>query len=194
MGGNGLGVFGQGADLSDRFRSMDDFVEWYYIADSWVARTNIERHLSSLGRVTELPQDPVRAGENPDTHDFRHVRYGLHELWAPKGRNKEDRESEASGDAPWAEQSSLPEGVHMIGMEWASCSASPDAFIMKVVRGTLLEPLTTPQDHTKVIGGSFVWSYPDVSDEVWKHKVRPIIEPRLSRLVDKLKIIDWYLT
>jgi len=59
----------------------------------------------------------------------------------------------------------------MIGMEWASCSASPDAFIMKVVRGTLLEPLTTPQDHTKVIGGSFVWSYPDVSDEVWKHKV-----------------------
>ncbi len=81
MGQRGLGAFGQGEVLSDRFRSLDDVVAWYYIAQSWVAKLNIEHHLSSVGRVTELPQDPVRATNNPDTHDFRHVRFGLHKLW-----------------------------------------------------------------------------------------------------------------
>lgn len=80
----GRGLFGQGEVLSDRFRSMDHYLNWYYIANSWVARLNVERHLSSVGRVTELPQDPVRA-TNTDTHDLRHVRFGLHQLWHDKG-------------------------------------------------------------------------------------------------------------
>lgn len=85
MGQRGRGFFGQHEVLSDRFRSMDDFVSWYYIANSSVAKINIERHLSSVGRVTELPQDPVRATNNPETHDYRHVRFGLHQLWDDKG-------------------------------------------------------------------------------------------------------------
>ena len=85
MGKPGWRPFGQLEKLSDRFRSMDDFVDWYYIANSWVAKLNVKRHLSSVGRVTELPQDPVRARNNPDTHDFRLVRFGLHQLWDNKG-------------------------------------------------------------------------------------------------------------
>lgn len=85
MGKRGLGVFGQLEVLSDRFRSLNDTVDWFYIANSWVAGLNVRRHLSSVGRVTELPQDPVRAANNPDTHDFRHVRFGLHRLWEDEG-------------------------------------------------------------------------------------------------------------
>lgn len=81
MGARGLGFFGQGEVLSHRLRSLDSHVDWYYIANSWVADLNVNRHLSSVGKVTELPQDPVRAKNNKDTHDFRHVRYGLHRLW-----------------------------------------------------------------------------------------------------------------
>ena len=81
MGLQGAGTFGQGEDLSTRFRLLDGRVDWYYIADSWVAQTNVERHLSSVGRVTQLPADPVRAINNSDSHDFRHVRFGLHQLW-----------------------------------------------------------------------------------------------------------------
>ena len=81
MGKRGLGLFGQGEDMSDRLRSMDAYVDWYYIANSCVAKHNVERHLSFVGKVTELPQDPVRAKNNRDTHDYRHVRFGLHRLW-----------------------------------------------------------------------------------------------------------------
>ncbi len=80
MGEGGLGTFGQRKVLSDKFRSFDETVDWYYIQNSWVAKINIERHLSSVGKVTELPQDPVRAA-NTDTHDLRHVRFGLRRLW-----------------------------------------------------------------------------------------------------------------
>ncbi len=58
MGKRGLGLFGQGEDMSDRLRSMDAYVDWYYIANSSVAKHNVERHLSSVGKVTELPQIP----------------------------------------------------------------------------------------------------------------------------------------
>lgn len=81
MGKRGLGFFGQGEVLSERFRSLDSDVDWFYIAKSWVAENNVRLKLSSVGRVTELPQDPVRARNNKDTHDFRHVRFGLHQLW-----------------------------------------------------------------------------------------------------------------
>lgn len=81
VGMRGSGFFGQGEVLSDRLRHMDGFVDWYYIANSWVAKLNVSRHLSSVGRVTELPRDPARR----DTHDFRHVRFGLHRLWEQKG-------------------------------------------------------------------------------------------------------------
>jgi hypothetical protein len=81
MGKGSWGFFGQGEVLSDRFRSKEEFVDWYYIRHSWVARLNMERHLSSVGRVTEVPQDPVRARNNKDTHDYRHVRFGLHKFW-----------------------------------------------------------------------------------------------------------------
>lgn len=81
MGKRGLGLFGQSEVLSDRFRHLEETVDWYYIAGSWLAKLNVERHLSSVGRVTELPRDPVRAMNNPDTHDFRHIRYGLHHWW-----------------------------------------------------------------------------------------------------------------
>jgi pimeloyl-ACP methyl ester carboxylesterase len=80
MGTRGSGLFGQAEVLSDRFVSMDAHVDWNYIARSWLARLNVERHLSSVGKVTELPQDPVRALNNPDTHDLRHVRFGLRQL------------------------------------------------------------------------------------------------------------------
>ena len=86
MGVPGLGLFGQHEVLSDRFRSMAEVVDWYYIANSWVARANVQRDLSSVGRVTELPQDPHRAMKKPDTHDFRNVRFGLHQLWDDKCR------------------------------------------------------------------------------------------------------------
>ena len=85
MGKRGYGPFGQLEVLSDRFASMDAYVDWFYIANSWVAKLNVERHLSSVGKVTELPQDPVRAANNRDTHDFRHVRFGLHQMWEDKG-------------------------------------------------------------------------------------------------------------
>jgi hypothetical protein len=85
MGQRGLGLFGQGEVLSDQFRSMDGVLTWYYIANSWVAQLNVERHLSSVGTVMELPQDPVRATNNPETHDYRHVRFGLHQLWDGRG-------------------------------------------------------------------------------------------------------------
>lgn len=82
MGKRGLHLFGgRGEVLSDRFRRLDDSVDWYFIERSWVAKLNVDRHLSSVGRVTELPQDTLRAANNPDTHDFRHVRFGLHHLW-----------------------------------------------------------------------------------------------------------------
>lgn len=85
MGKRGVSIFGQLEVLSDRFRSMDSHVDWYYIANSWVAEKNIKLNLSSVGTVTELPQDPVRAKNVNDTHDFRHVRYGLHQLWREGG-------------------------------------------------------------------------------------------------------------
>jgi len=85
MGKRGLGIFGQGEDLSGLFPSMKDVLDWYYIANSWVAKLNVKHHLSSVGTVKELPQDPVRATNNRDTHDFRHVRFGLHQLWGDKG-------------------------------------------------------------------------------------------------------------
>lgn len=85
MGGRGVGLFPPIEVMSDRFRSLDDVVDWFYIAGSWVAKLNVDRHLSSVGRVTEIPQDPVRATNNPDTHDFRHVRFGLHRLWEDTG-------------------------------------------------------------------------------------------------------------
>lgn len=84
IGDSGWRPFGHGEVLSDRFRQTDDFLDWYYIANSWVAKLNVERHLSSVGRVLELPQDPVRATNNSDTHDYRHVRFGLHQLWGDK--------------------------------------------------------------------------------------------------------------
>ena len=84
MGKRGLGVLGQSEVLSDRFPSMNECIDWYYIANSWVAKLNVDRHLSSVGRVTALPQDTVRGTNNPDTHDFRHVRFGLHQLWDDK--------------------------------------------------------------------------------------------------------------
>lgn len=92
MGERGMGLFGQRKVLSDRFRSLDDVIGWYYIEDSWVARLNIERHLSSVGRVTKLPNDPLRA-KNTDTHDLRHVRFGLRQLW---------------DDSPWDEAGQRP--------------------------------------------------------------------------------------
>ena len=195
MGERGLGTFGQGEVLSDRFRSIDDFVDWYYIANSYVAKLNIEHHLSSVGRVTELPQDPVRSRNSKDTHDFRHVRFGLHQLWEGQAR-KQLKSATSRHSTRRAERSGRPKSVHTIQREWASSSGPPDWHIMKLVRGTVLEPLTNPQAHTEPngVGNMWVWSYPDVSDEVWEHKVRPVIEPRISRLVDKLKIMDGYLT
>lgn len=85
MGARGMGALGQGEVLSDRFRSVEDMVDWFYIAHSWVAALNVRHHLSSVGKVTELPQDPIRANNNKDTHDFRHVRFGLHHLWEEEG-------------------------------------------------------------------------------------------------------------
>ncbi len=81
MGQRGSGFFGQREVLSDRFRSLDGHVDWMYIAGSWLPKLNVERHLSSVGTVTELPRDEVRAGNGADSHDFRHVRFGLHQLW-----------------------------------------------------------------------------------------------------------------
>lgn len=78
MGKRGLGFFGQGEVLSDQFRSMQDRMDWLYIGESWLAELNVKRYLSSVGRVTRLPQDPVR---DTDPHDLRHVRFGLHQLW-----------------------------------------------------------------------------------------------------------------
>jgi len=85
MGQRGVGVFGQGEVWSDRVRSMDGVLNWYYIANSWVAKLNVKFGLSSVGTVIELPQDPVRAKNNRDTHDYRHVRFGLHQLWDGRG-------------------------------------------------------------------------------------------------------------
>lgn len=194
MGGRGLGFFGQGEVLSDRLRSMESHVDWYYIEGSWVANLNVERHLSSVGRATELPQDPVRAERNKDTHDFRHVRYGLRRLWTFHMRNEAYWRSEPRYWSQWADGPATPRGLHTIQMEWATCSFSPDWRIMDVVRGTPLEPLTTPENHTTSFGGKFVWSYPDFPHEVWQHKVRPVVEPRIEMLVEKYKIMEGCLT
>lgn len=191
MGESGVGLLGQHEVLSERYRSMDDFVGWYYIANSWVARINVERHLSSLGRVTELPQDPVRAKNNPDTHDFRHVRFGLHKRWGHEASGPADETSATSRPSSRrAGRSRSRKHVHAIRMESASSTGPPDWYIMNVVRGSVLEPLTTREDYSIDIGGDFVWSYPDVPDEVWEHKVRPVIEPRINRLIDRLKIMS----
>lgn len=194
LGESGLGVFGQGEVLSDRFRSMDEYVDWYYIANSSVARTNIERHLSSIGRVTELPQDPVRANNNPDTHDFRHVRYGLHQLWKSRTRKTPDpASSDSRPSSRPAERSSPPKGAHTITLELASCNwFPPSSYIMRVVKGTVLESLTTPEGHYEPFFGTCIWAYPDISDEIWVHKVQPVIDPRISRLVDQLKVMEGY--
>ncbi len=81
MGESGSGFFGQGEVLSDRYRSFDTHVDWFYIANSWVAEGIYLRHLSSVGRVTELMHDPARF----DSHNLRNVRFGLHDLWTRKG-------------------------------------------------------------------------------------------------------------
>jgi hypothetical protein len=85
MGRRGWRPFGNLETLSDRYRHLDGHVEWFYFAGSWVAKLNVDRHLSSVGLVTELPPDPVRLANNPDTHDFRHARFGLHQLWHKEG-------------------------------------------------------------------------------------------------------------
>jgi pimeloyl-ACP methyl ester carboxylesterase len=88
LGVPGWGMLGQGEVLSDRFRHMDDHVDWFYIAKSWVTRANRIFHLSSIGKVTELPSDSVRThSSRHGTHDFGHVRYGLHRLWEEKAPN-----------------------------------------------------------------------------------------------------------
>jgi pimeloyl-ACP methyl ester carboxylesterase len=81
MGASGLRPFGNREVLSDRFRLLDGAVDWYFIEGSWVAELNVERHLSSVGTVWKLSQDPMRATNKMDTHDYRHVRFGLHRLW-----------------------------------------------------------------------------------------------------------------
>ena len=196
LGESGSGAFGQGEVLSERFRSMDEYVEWYFIANSSVARTNVERHLSSVGRVTELPQDPVRAHNNSDTHDFRHVRYGLHQVWKPRTRKTSERASSDSRPSPLpTERSSPPKGAHTITLELASCNwLPPSSYIMRVVKGTVLESLTTPDGHYEPYFGTCIWAYPEVSDEIWVHKVRPVIDPRISKLVDQLKVMEGYST
>lgn len=73
LGVPGWGVFGQGEVLSKRFGYYDDLVTWYYIQGSWVANLNSMWHLSSLGTPVGLAQEPGRE----DSHDFRHIRYGL---------------------------------------------------------------------------------------------------------------------
>lgn len=65
---------------------------------------------------------------------------------------------------------------------------------MDLVRGTVLEPPTTPEGYTTDIGGYFVWSYPDVSDQVWESEVRPVAYPRIIRLIDRLKILSGSLS
>lgn len=196
LGESGSGAFGQGEVLSERFRSMDEYVEWYFIANSSVARTNVERHLSSVGRVTELPQDPVRAHNNSDTHDFRHVRYGLHQVWKPRTGKTSVRASSDSRPSPLpTERSSPPKGAHTITLELASCNwFPPSSYIMRVVKGTVLESLTTPDGHYEPYSGTCIWAYPEVSDEIWVHKVRPVIDPRISKLVDQLKVMEGYST
>jgi pimeloyl-ACP methyl ester carboxylesterase len=82
MGRGGWRPFGHGESLSDRFRALDDHVDWLYIGQSWLADLNYTRHLSSVGRVTRLPEDRQRA---TNSHDLRHVRFGLHQLWEDKG-------------------------------------------------------------------------------------------------------------
>ena len=65
---------------------------------------------------------------------------------------------------------------------------------MRVVKGTVLESLTTPDGHYEPYSGTCIWAYPEVSDEIWVHKVRPVIDPRISKLVDQLKVMEGYST
>ena len=82
LGKSGWRPLGQRENLSDQIPpEAQALVEWFYIADSWVPKINIERHLSSVGRVTELPNDPVLRENGQDSHSLRHVRYGLQTLW-----------------------------------------------------------------------------------------------------------------
>jgi pimeloyl-ACP methyl ester carboxylesterase len=73
----GWSVLGQGQVLSERFPDAEEFIDWYYIAGSWVAKKNVELHLSSIGTVRELAPDPVRKMR----HNLRNVRHGLKALW-----------------------------------------------------------------------------------------------------------------
>ncbi len=196
MGRRGFGPFGHVEVLSDRFRSLDDFVDWYYIANSWVAKINVERHLSSVGRVTELPQDSVRATNNSDTHDFRHVRFGLHQLWDEGGwRGSRTVRDQNPGEGGWQGDQEAEGGkkevVRGIWMEQAPSSGlTPGHFIMSVVKGTALEPLTTPEGTIVPRFNKWVWAYPDVPAEVWANEIRPVIQHRIEALEKDLKILE----
>ena len=68
-------------------------MDWFNIANSWVAAGSILRNLSSVGRVTELPNNPDRT----KSHNYRHVRFGLHRLWDEGWRGNGTRALDADG-------------------------------------------------------------------------------------------------
>jgi pimeloyl-ACP methyl ester carboxylesterase len=63
------------------FHSCDNLVDWYYVANSWVANLNSRAHLATLGTLWEMPQDAALRASGADSHDLRHIGYGLRERW-----------------------------------------------------------------------------------------------------------------
>jgi hypothetical protein len=71
-----------------------------------------------------------------------------------------------------------------IELDCAPGGPRPGDLIEAVVKGTILEglPEAKPDSTVGRFFGNWTWEFPEISDEDWLQKVKPIIKPRIESL------------